>query len=71
MKNETKIIKILTGTGFPKGTATLVEWSEPRLRTTHNGDTRFKYQTGVDADGIEYETKSRGGGWRVKANENP
>ena len=65
-RQETKVIKLLTGSGAHKGTATLVKWTEPVLRTTHNGDTRFKYQMGVDAAGIEYETKSRGQGWRVK-----
>lgn len=66
MQNETKTIKLLTGSGAPRGTATLVQWTEPALKTTHNGDTRFKYQTGIDAAGVEYETKSRGNGWRVK-----
>ena len=60
-----KRILIRTGSGIVKGSATLVSWSVPTLRTTHNGDTRFKHQTGIDADGIRYETKSRGGGWRV------
>ena len=66
MKFHTKPIPLLTGSGALKGTATLVQWTEPVLRTTHNGDTQFKYQTGIDAAGVEYETKSRGGGWRVK-----
>jgi len=65
-KPATKLIPLHSGTGVPKGTATLVQWTESVLRTTHNGDTRFNYQTGIDADGIEYETKSRGFGWRVK-----
>ena len=60
-----KRILLRTGSGIIKGSATLVAWSVPTLRTTHNGETRFKHQTGIDADGIRYETKSRGGGWRV------
>ena len=63
---NTKNITLRTGSGTPKGTAILVEWTEPKLRTTHNGDTRFNYQSGKDANGVEYVTKSQGGGWRVK-----
>jgi hypothetical protein len=39
-----KTILLRTGSGIVKGSATLVSWSETTLRTTHNGDTRFKYQ---------------------------
>ena len=65
-KKTMKKITITSGTGFPKGSAVLVRWTAATLRNTHNPGTRFKYQTGVDASGVEYETKSRGGGWRVK-----
>ena len=65
-KKTMKKITITSGTGFPKGSAVLVRWTSATLRKTHNLNTRFKYQSGVDASGVEYETKSRGGGWRVK-----
>ena len=62
----TKIIALRSRTGYIKRNVTLVSWTDPELRKTHNKTTRFKYQTGVDAEGIEYETKARGCGWRVK-----
>ncbi len=58
------MITLRTGTGFSKGTVELVDWTDVELRTTHNPDTRFKYQRGWDHAGNEYETKPQGGGWR-------
>ena len=64
---ENMTITLRTGSGIPKQTVILVEWTDSKLRTTHNGDTRFHYRSGKDSNGVEYETKSRGGGWRVKS----
>lgn len=62
---QTKQISLRSGSGAVKGTAVLIHWTAPVLRTSHNGDTKFKYQTGTDVNGVRYETKSHGGGWRV------
>ena len=64
---NTKKITLRTSSGIEKGTVDLVDWTEPLLLKTHNGDTRFKYLIGCDAEGVWYETKSRGGGWRRMA----
>lgn len=64
---QTKEITLRSGSGAVKGTAVLIRWSAPVLRTSHNGDTQFKHQIGTDVNGVQYETKSRGGGWRVVA----
>lgn len=61
---RTMRVPITSGTGVVKDHVTLVAWSNPKLRPTHNGTTLFKYQRGVDAAGKVYETKSRGKGWR-------
>ena len=60
-----KKITITSWTGSPKDSAVLVRWTAPTLRPSYTGRW-FEYQTGFDASGVEYETKSRGGGWRVK-----
>ena len=64
--NAAKPIAIRSRTGYIKRIVELVSWSDPELRKTHNGTTRFKYQTGIDAAGVIYETNSKGNGWRVK-----
>lgn len=64
--SPSKTIVLRTSSGTPKSCAVLVQWTEPVLRPTHNGDSRFKYQTGTDVNGVQYETKPHGGGWRVK-----
>ena len=67
----TKTITLRTGSGIEKGTVELVDWTDGRLKTTHNGDTRFVYMRGWDQAGNEYETKSHGGGWRARAIKRP
>ena len=61
-----KQIQLKTTTGTTIGIVELVSWTRPVLRKTHNPGTFFKYQTGKDQIGKTYETKARGGGWRLK-----
>ena len=63
-----KTITLRTGSGMPKATVELVEYTQPKKKVTHNHDGYFTYQIGWDKDGVCYETKSRGGGWRLVKN---
>ena len=60
-----KTITLRTGRGYPKGTVDLVLVTAARWKTTHNGDGKFSYQQGWDFHNNMYETKSKGGGWRL------
>ena len=60
-----KTITLRTGRGYPKGTDDLILVTAARWKTTHNGDGKFSYQQGWDIHNNMYETKSKGGGWRL------
>jgi len=60
-----KTITLRTGTGASKGTVDLILVTAARWKTTHNGDAKFSYQQGWDIHNNMYETKSKGGGWRL------
>ena len=64
MKPTNKKIKLLTGSGTLKTVVQLVAVTCSRVKSTHNHDSKFTYQKGIDSFGNLYETKSRGGGWR-------
>jgi hypothetical protein len=64
-----KTITLRTGTGASKGTVDLILVTAARWKTTHNGDGKFSYQQGWDFHNNKYETKSKGGGWRLVANK--
>ena len=64
-----KTITLRTGSGTPKGTVDLILVTATRWKTTHNGDGKFSYQQGWDFHNNMYETKSKGGGWRLVTNK--
>ena len=64
-----KTITLRTGSGTPKGTVDLILVTATRWKTTHNGDGKFSYQRGWDIHNNMYETKSKGGGWRLVTNK--
>jgi len=59
------MITLRTGSGSPKATVEVAKKQGVGLRSTHNGDGRFTYAVALGVDGNYYETKPRGGGWRV------
>ena len=64
-----KTITLRTGRGFPKGTVELILVTPVKWKHTHNGDGKFSYQQGWDINYNRYETRSRGGGWRLVTKE--
>ncbi len=62
-------ITLRSGTGSIKGTVEIVEKVNTGNRRTHNRDGRFGYVVALGADGIFYETKSNGGGYRKAKNQ--
>ena len=62
-------IVLRTGGGIEKAVVPVAFKARVGMRTTHNGDARFLRAVALGLDGVAYETKSRGGGWRVAVNQ--
>ena len=62
-------ITLRTGTGTAKSTVEIVGKVHVGFRVTHNRDAKFPYVVARGSDGTFYETKSRGGGYRVAVNQ--
>ena len=68
-KRDPHSIVLRTGGGVIKAAVPVVCKLRVGLRSTHNGDGRFLRSIALGEDGIAYETKSRGGGWREAVNQ--
>lgn len=62
-------IVLRSGSGVAKATVPVTRKYSVGMRTTHNGDGRSPRAVALGVDGVAYETKSRGGGWRVAVNQ--
>jgi len=62
-------IILRTGSGVEKAAVPVKHKYRVGMRTTHNGDGRSLRAVALGLDGVAYETKSRGGGWRVAINQ--
>ena len=62
-------IVLRTGGGVVKATVPVVCKLHVGLRRTHNGDGSYRRAIALGEDGTAYETKARGGGWRVAVNQ--
>jgi len=69
MKMKKREIVLRTGWGSIKKKVEVQFISHGR-RASHNRDGSFTYCRARGNDGTIYETKSRGGGWRVAKNQN-
>jgi hypothetical protein len=68
-RRDPQSIVLRTGGGVIKAAVPVVCKLRVGLRSTHNGDGRFLRSIALGEDGIAYETKSRGGGWREAVNQ--